>query len=849
MHLEGAKPLRFLCVCSGISAPSYAWRNLPLEPIGYAEIDPYACAVLAARNGATRPRHMPDPADAPDDKERRRRAAAIAILDKIEWGTAVPNHGDFTKLGAEPWLVDVDVLVGGTPCQDFSLAGLRAGIDGARGNLTLAFIRLADAIDDLRSAAGRPPVIVLWENVPGVFSAGSSFGTFLGGLCGSASPLLPPGRKGRWTDAGVVAGPRRIAAYRTLDAQHFGLAQRRRRVFVLARRHPGAWVVADALLPIIDSLRGDPAPSRETRADAARRTERGPDLEGRPADPPKRRRPRRAGAGGGTEAGAGRSGPVRGVEAYGGNRQTGPLDVATARLAHGGPHGHIDFETETFVVDPLPFDTAQLTHPANRSNPRHGDPAPSIVARGAAHVAYAVMPTNSSTDYRAKETDVAQPVFARTPADGDQGGDLIVQPVAAPILAGTHGAGPRSTEIEALNVVVVPIAESGKRSSSSSMAARAGDGFGQPGDPMFTLGTDSRHAVAYPITHDAMRGAGEAKTPSTDAAGNVRLRDPGLGIGDAGDAAPTVIAAGPPAVAIAFTAKDHGQDAGEDIAPTLRAMGHDQSHANGGGQIAVAFSMRGRDGENMIEPEEGDIAPAIRTATGGSSAPFVAYALAPGTGSTGPASATETQIAAALTAEAEANRNGRGTHIVQAVNFELGLGPNGSLEGSDVAPPLTEPERNHTAIFGADVAGALTGAMGRRAGMPATDGKTDANYLVAGTILSGGKTAGSATNQDAENGLLVPHESAVRRLTCRECERLQGFPDDHTLVPWPTTARRDEQDMEETVLYLRAAGCGDNEARALADTPDGPRYRVLGNSMATNVIETLGGMIVWACAQ
>ena len=126
-----------------------------------------------------------------------------------------------------------DILVGGTPCQAFSVAGLRGSLDDERGNLTLVLIRILDAIDFIRQRAGRPPCILVWENVPGVLNTkDNAFGCFLGGLAGENLPLEPAGKK--WTNAGAVLGPTREIAWRVLDAQFFGVPQRRRRIFAVA---------------------------------------------------------------------------------------------------------------------------------------------------------------------------------------------------------------------------------------------------------------------------------------------------------------------------------------------------------------------------------------------------------------------------------------------------------------------------------------------------------------------------------------------------------------------------------------------------------------------------------------
>ena len=231
--------MKYLSVCSGIEAASVAFKGLGWEPLAFSEIEPFPRAVLQ--------HHYPD----------------------------TPLYGDFTELKNMPFIEDADLLCGGTPCQAFSVAGLRQSLADDRGNLTLQFIHLADAIDDLRSNTGREPAWILWENVPGVFSTkDNAFGAFLGGLCGRDAAIPKP--KDGWPSAGVVDGPTRVAAWRVLDAQHFGLAQRRKRVFVLARGGAGRWAVADALLPIIKGSEWHPAPSRGTGKGTARGFETGP---------------------------------------------------------------------------------------------------------------------------------------------------------------------------------------------------------------------------------------------------------------------------------------------------------------------------------------------------------------------------------------------------------------------------------------------------------------------------------------------------------------------------------------------------------------------------------------------
>lgn len=192
-------------VCSGIEAATMAWHPLGMRATWFAEIEAFPSAVLA--------HHYPN----------------------------TPNLGDMTKLGAlvlAGKIAAPDVLVGGTPCQAFSVAGMRQGLLDPRGALTIKYVELADATDYVRASHRKPPCVIVWENVPGVLSdKGNAFGCFLGALAGEDRELQPSGK--RWPDAGCVYGPKRTIAWRVLDAQYFGLAQRRRRVFVVASARDG----------------------------------------------------------------------------------------------------------------------------------------------------------------------------------------------------------------------------------------------------------------------------------------------------------------------------------------------------------------------------------------------------------------------------------------------------------------------------------------------------------------------------------------------------------------------------------------------------------------------------------
>lgn len=235
--------VEFASMCSGIEAASVAWESLGYEAKWFAEIEPFPSAVLAHRH------------------------------------PSVPNHGDMTKLvgrilsGAIP---APPVFIAGTPCQAFSVAGMREGLVDPRGALTIKYVEILDAADYVRTTNGEDECVGVWENVPGVLSdKENAFGCFLGALVGESEELQPPG--GKWKDAGCVYGPRRTVAWRVLDAQYFGLAQRRRRVFVVASARAG--FDPAAVLFEREGMRRDHPPRRGEGEDVAGRAPFGPALQ------------------------------------------------------------------------------------------------------------------------------------------------------------------------------------------------------------------------------------------------------------------------------------------------------------------------------------------------------------------------------------------------------------------------------------------------------------------------------------------------------------------------------------------------------------------------------------------
>jgi DNA (cytosine-5)-methyltransferase 1 len=212
---------------SGIGAPELGGAGL-FDFKWCAEIEPTPAAILAARFGASSPVFMPSPEDPDlDEKTRKERLAAIKAVSDIKGGNGPRNLGDVSNdkfIEEALSLGDIDLLVGGPPCQAFSFAGLRQSLLDDRGNLSLRFVEIAHAIR---------PRILLVENVPGWLSTpDNAFGCFLGAIVGGNAPLPnPSGRK--WANSGMVSGPKARVAWRILNAKHFGVAQRRRRVFVV----------------------------------------------------------------------------------------------------------------------------------------------------------------------------------------------------------------------------------------------------------------------------------------------------------------------------------------------------------------------------------------------------------------------------------------------------------------------------------------------------------------------------------------------------------------------------------------------------------------------------------------
>lgn len=369
----------YLSVCSGIEAFSVAVKPIGnWVPVAFSEIEKFPSNVLK--------HHWPD----------------------------VPNLGDFTKIDTKK-LPPVWWLVGGTPCQSFSIAGLRKGLSDDRGNLTLEYVRLAHALVKNNGLRG-----LLWENVPGCLSDKSNaFGCFLAAIVGHDDPLVTPDG-GRWPDAGMVAGPRARLAWRILDSQHFGVAQRRRRVFVVADF--GNWFDPAAVLFEPGGQVRRAEPRREAEQEVA-----------------------------GTLGGSSQSGGVRTTDLdnngafvvapitpmnsrtgnertethslitveYLGNAEGGNAEAPSLNASNGAKG--INNQTPLIMVS----DIAPTLRAGGNSTGGHRPPG-SDVDTVETLVVYSLMPQNSGKDFKAREVDVVQPILAGGQNNSDQGGDLVV---------------------------------------------------------------------------------------------------------------------------------------------------------------------------------------------------------------------------------------------------------------------------------------------------------------------------------------------------------------------------------------------------------------------------------------
>ena len=263
--------MRYGSICSGVEAATLAWRPLGWKAVFFAEVEPFPSAVLCYRFKATRPLRPLDPAVADSEKERKTRELWRRQIAGLPDGGTIPNFGDFTLIKRKDANEEIDLLVGGTPCQDLSIAGPRLGFEGRRSVLALDFVRLCFELG-VRW--------VVWENVPAALSSrrGEDFGRFVSLLCGWNVPVPESG----WRKCGIVTpAPGGFGvAWRVLDSQFTrveqfprAIPQRRKRLFLIG--YSGQWKYPAKVLFDGEMCGGDTPPRRTKRQNASAGSEGG----------------------------------------------------------------------------------------------------------------------------------------------------------------------------------------------------------------------------------------------------------------------------------------------------------------------------------------------------------------------------------------------------------------------------------------------------------------------------------------------------------------------------------------------------------------------------------------------
>ena len=258
-------------ICSGVEAATLAWRTIGWRAKFFAEVEPFPSAVLMERFGATKPLRPLDPEDAADEKDRKQRLSWQKQIAGLPEDGTIPNFGDFTLIKGKDVNEDIDLLVGGTPCQDLSIAGKRLGFEGRRSVLALDFVRLCFELG-VRW--------VVWENVPAALSSrrGEDFGRFVSLLCGWNVPVPESG----WRKCGIVTpAPGGFGvAWRVLDSQFTrveqfprAIPQRRKRLFLVG--YTGQWKYPAKVLFDGEMCGGDTPPRRTKRQNASAGSEGG----------------------------------------------------------------------------------------------------------------------------------------------------------------------------------------------------------------------------------------------------------------------------------------------------------------------------------------------------------------------------------------------------------------------------------------------------------------------------------------------------------------------------------------------------------------------------------------------
>jgi len=859
-----------------------AWHRLGWKPAFFSEVEAFPSTVLA--------HHYPN----------------------------VPNWGDMTKFQEWPDAADIDVLVGGTPCQSFSVAGLRAGLDDPRGNLMLTFASIARRY--------RPRWLV-WENVPGVLSSdgGRDFASLLGVLSGRAVVAPSSG----FQNCGVVPGIQRAygLAWRVLDAQYVrvdshprAVPQRRRRVFVVG--YLGNWHPAAAVLSEPEGLSGNPPPRREARKGASgtlsARTKGGGGL-GTDFDLAGGIVPEVCGC---ISDGAHNGGGLNGQDAYTG-RIIPTVDALRTRRPGDRPPG-TDVDTANSLIPTFATPAigniveSDVASCITKNTGGGGETQnPAFILDAVAHTLPVTIPIQNATRGQdqnglgiggdvmftldqGSQHAVAHPLRAEgfdASKDGTgRGTPLVTQVMGRQIPIGIGGSdlgfalrashsvdkgdGGMNTNIVIDSGVCEPHVIAFDTTQITSTANHSNP---KSGDPCHPLAAGAHPpAIAFETHHftlirDNEMGGAPAETVQISATGAEKASDTAphvpvtvavadtLGVGanqttgfasevcamafaqntrdevrlQGGDGQIVGALAAQPGMKqttyVAFTVKDHGANAGDTVEGTLY-KGTSGKDAGGTGQATtqpVAFEpgKMQRLGYGM----KGDgTTPTLRSASGDNQ--LAVALMQPITFGAQMFSDVGATLKGGSGERGYPDPSDGNGHNLVAQPVPITFAARMSFPQTDVDLAQTLQAENQMAVMQpVAIQGTIIGRSenaGPCGGGTDTSGamftltKTDVHAVsltpgdrqpVAPSLTASNDPSRSPQSSEVTQQVTAVHSAImqVRRLTPVECERLQGFPDGYTNIPW----------------------------RQKAESPDGPRYKALGNSMAVNVMSWIGERI------
>lgn len=882
------QPIRYLSVCSGMEAASVAWHHLGFKPVAFSEIEPFPSAIL--KHHFTQPRYPYD----------------------------VPNLGSLTEFNTWPLATgDVDLLVGGTPCQAFSVAGKRGGLNDPRGQLMLSFLDLAAKLQ---------PRYVLWENVPGVLSSGqpkgSDFGCFVQGL----------------VERGYGV------AWRVLDAQYVGGAravpQRRRRVFVVAYRDPvtglGDWKAAAEILSVAEGLRGYLAKGKQTRKGSSGDAKGGTGADGLlPASATVTAKWAK-----GADAGLACDGSAANIipQYWNGQEVVNTLTrkgmdqlmpdkdnfqgvvvpnvIGTLDTDCGGSKLSHQTAVSGHILPTSHWDGSEVHPTLNRGGMGQiGYSNQEVFSQGGAGLVPAMMfkvrggspvetgeqggtpgkaagkgflgseekaftiatapdqwlaqPTAYSFDSLAsnsmkspnpnsgcREVDLAKTLDTSNACPSkNQGGIGIVHPVVAPTVTTCKGSRGGSSQEAIDEITAVHLAQQAIPIDDGRAIEKHqnGLGVGKPGDHSYTLDTTGAQSVAVPFRKSkrACSSTDNETWVEADASNTLNNFD----LGDTrtthavvqgvdlynqtltGDVhVPLRTAGGHGAPACIEPVQSQGFSIREDSKNnTFHAKPVDVSLC----VTSLQPSPQSQHAQNFIVQSCSDVSPTVSSGapfskTGNERVETEAF-IVQASELRLRGQITEKDVCPTLTANAK--QGDTDPLAVHAISFQPGnlMRKAGSDPSTETFPTLTKDSGDQsphvaTAVYENSRRDALRIYEGTSPTLQSFMGTGGCNVPMVqdqnkpvhfdtyNQAVSDVSMTLSCSASDANHvGTVYQPAMAVRRLTPRECERLQGFPDDWSMIPW--------------------------KGKPAEECPDGPRYKACGNSMAVNVMRFIGEAI------